>query len=142
MVLERFGFPGGAPFFQAAFAGCGCLDRAGIQINADPLFHFRWELRHRSCQLLAVHVEHDLFEHRKRNPAAGFFWSEGTVVVKADADGDGDSFGAVGGAHEQRIPEVVRGSCLAHDRVSGTPANPAHAPCRSACVRPRAALPG
>jgi hypothetical protein len=38
----------------------GCLDRIGIQINADPLFHFRWELRHRPCQLLAVHVEHDL----------------------------------------------------------------------------------
>src|SRR5665811_271595 len=92
------------------------FDRAGIQVGTDALFDFGWELRHRSYQLLTVNVEHNLSEHRKRNLAAGFVLSEGTVVVKADADGDGDSFAAVCGAHEQCIPEIVRRSCLAHNR--------------------------
>jgi hypothetical protein len=74
---------------------CGCFERAGIQINGDAPFDFGWELRRRSYQLFTVCFEHDLFEHRERNPAAGFLLSEGTVVIKADADGDGDAFGAV-----------------------------------------------
>jgi hypothetical protein len=62
-----------------------------------------------------LHSERDFFEHRKRNPAAGFFRSEGTVVVKADTDGDGNSFRAVSGAHKERIPEVIGRSCLSHN---------------------------
>ena len=76
------------------------FDRTGIEITGDAPLDFGWKLRRRPYQLLAVCFEHDLLEHRKRNPAAGFLLSEGAVVIKADAHGDGDPFGAVSGAHK------------------------------------------
>src|SRR5712691_8570331 len=57
---------------------------------------------------------------RERNPAAGLFRSQGTVVVKAYTDGHGDSFRAVSGPHEERVPELVCRSRLSHNRERET----------------------
>jgi hypothetical protein len=83
-------------------------DRVTFQVSANALFHLSRELRHGAYYLFAVRSEHDFSEHRKRDPAAGFFLSEGTVVVKAYPDGDRDSFGPVSRAYEQRIPELIQ----------------------------------
>src|SRR5579872_1304699 len=79
------------------------------------LFHFTRKPRHRPHPLLAIRPEHNFFEQRKRKSAAGLSWPERTVVVKAYADGDGDSFRAVSGPHEERVPELVGRSRFSHD---------------------------
>src|SRR5208283_2397212 len=89
--------------------------RVALQVSVNALFHLSRKLRHGADELFTVDSEHDFSEHRKRDPAASFSWSEGTVVVEADPDGDSDSFGPVSRAYEQCIPELVCRPRLSHD---------------------------
>src|ERR1700720_3407046 len=43
-----------------------------LQVACDALFHLRRKRRHRSCDLVPVHPEHQFLEDRKGHPAPGF----------------------------------------------------------------------
>src|ERR1039457_2656378 len=98
------------------FRDRGCHHHAIFQECINMLFHFSRKPRHRPQQLLAVRPEQYFSEHWKRHPAAGLSIPERTVVVKAYTDGDGDSFRAVSGPHEERVPELVGGPRFSHHR--------------------------
>src|SRR4030066_1433653 len=91
------------------------IRRVASQVSGNTLFYSSRKLRHRPYQISTVHSEHNFFEHRKRNLAAGFPGSERAVVVEADADGDGESSGAGGGAYKENIPEDTGRSRLSHN---------------------------
>ena len=74
----------------------------------------------RGLPAFCVRGDHDFLEHRERRPGAGLFRSQGTVIVKADTDGYGDSFRAVSGPHKERVPELVCGPRLSHNRERKT----------------------
>src|ERR1035437_7027279 len=96
------------------FRDCGCHHHAIFQEGIDMLFHFSRKPGHRTQQLFAVRLEQDFFEHRKRHPAAGLSRPERTVVVKAYADGHGDSLRAISGPHEESVPEFGGGPRFSH----------------------------
>ncbi len=78
------------------------------------LFHLGWKLRRRPYQLFGVDSERDFSEHGKGNPATSLSCSEGAIVVKSDAHSDCDPGRTVSGSYEERIPEFICRSRLAH----------------------------